>query len=149
MLPTLQVLAVRYGYDDLSVAFPEVDIPVLTGAQRQGDVLVLPSRLPRALSGFGRRQRLSAGVVVVGSEASSHTHTLYGDGTAQRLLATEPPRGATVAWLVVPEGGEAFLMHSDEHGALGIGPGTYEVRRQMEYRDPEQQTASYWEFVRD
>ena len=153
-MPTLQVLAMRYGYDDLSLAFPDVDIPVVTGVQRQGDVLVLPSQPPSCLPGFGRRQGLRAGVVVVGSESSGHTHTLYGDGTVRRLAdptspAALPRPDATVAWLRVPAGGEAFLMHSDEHCALGIGPGTYQLRRQLEYRDPDQQTSAYWKFVRD
>ena len=148
-MPSLQVLAARYGYDDLSVAFPEADIPVLRGAQRQGDVLVLPSTLPKSLPGFGRSQRLDGGVVVVGSDGFGHTHTLFGDGVVRRLRASESARDKTIAWLVVPEGGEAFLMHSDEHGALGVGPGAYEIRRQLEYRDPDQQLSEHWAFVRD
>ena len=139
-MPTLQVLAERFGYDDLAVSFPEVDIPILTGAQRQGDVLVLPSAPRRTLPGFGRRQSLDAGVVVVGVRSSGHTHTLFGEGTVRRRHRAEAGQNAAltagcVAWLHVPDGGEAFLMHSDEHGALGIGPGVYELRRQTDYHD--------------
>ena len=137
-MPTLQVLAERYGYNDLAVLFPEADIPILTGAQRQGDVLVLPTAPRRTLPDFGRRQRLDAGVVVVGVKTAGHTHTLFGDGTVRRRHRPKPGQDETqgdgcVAWLHVPEGGAAFLMHSEEHGALGIGPGVYELRRQQDY----------------
>ena len=37
----------------------------------------------------------------------------------------------TVATLSVPDGATAWLGHP-EHAYLGIGPGTYEVRRQRE-----------------
>ena len=42
----------------------------------------------------------------------------------------------------VPDGGEAYLIHSDEHGAMGIAPGSYEVRRQQEW-------AGEWRRVAD
>lgn len=137
-MPTLQSLAERYGYIDLSVVFPELDIPVLTGPQRQGDVLMLPSVAPAKWPTTGPVPL--DGVVVVDSEITAHTHSLYGDGsvlltrnmTWQRAKRWQTAPN-TLGWLRVPEGGEAFLMHSQEHGALGIGPGMYEIRQQMEY----------------
>jgi len=137
-MATLQALAERFGCQDLAVAFPELDIPVLTGPQRQGDLLVLPSTLPADWPHTGSVP-LDGGVVVASSEVSDHTHALYGDGHA--LLLDISPQlqwwckpANTLAWLTVPIGGEAFLMHSDEHGALGIGPGTYRILRQQEFR---------------
>lgn len=165
-MATLQALAERFGCDDLAAAFPELDIPVLAGPQRQGDLLVLPSTLPARWPHTGP-VLLDGGVVIAWSEVSDHTHALYGDGQALLIDGMSPQRarwwrtaknvGAfltgsadedtpnrpktwqsiknALAWLNVPSGGEAFLMHSDEHGALGIGPGTYLILRQQEYQD--------------
>jgi len=141
-MPVLQALAERYGYTDLAVAYPEIEIPVLTGLQRQGDVLVLPAALPAKWPRTGPQP--VNGVVVADSDISDHTHTLYGDGEVLLVEGMSYQRARwwwtarnLVAWLTVPPGGEAYLMHSEEHGALGIGPGTYQIRRQMEY-------AGYW-----
>jgi len=34
--------------------------------------------------------------------------------------------------LTVPSGQSAMLIHTDEHGANGIGPGRYEIRRKRD-----------------
>ncbi|MCL2785347.1 MAG: hypothetical protein FWD55_07925 [Propionibacteriaceae bacterium] len=140
-MQSLQALAERFGCEDLAAAFPEIDIPVLTGAQRQGDVLVLPSPLPAKWPRKGHLP-LDPGVVVLSSEDTDHTHTLYGDGQVfftegmsyQRIIWWRRMEN-NIAWLNVPANGEAFLMHSDEHGALGIGPGTYQILAQQEFGD--------------
>lgn len=123
----------RHGYTDLQLEYPELEISVLTGAQRQGDVLIIPAK-PREGAAIGR------GVEVVRSEAGSNTHCLHGDGTW-----SESPDAATAlvqGWLTVPDGGECYLIHSQEHNALGIGPGSYEIRRQREF-------AGEWRRVAD
>lgn len=123
----------RYGYTDLDLEYPELEVPVLTGAQRQGDVLLLPVTVTRDGDPLG------PGVEVVRSEQGSNTHTLHGDG---RWLANLTPADDLVqGWLTVPDGGEAFLIHSEEHNALGVGPGTYEVRRQREFAGEWRQVA--------
>jgi len=140
-MATLQALAERFDCQDMAVAFPEIDIPVLTGMQRQGDILVVPSCLPEAWPTDGPVP-MDGGVVITQSAFTDHTHTMYGDGQvwvmnaemrATSLWCWDAPN--TLAWLKVPDGGEAFLMHSDEHGALGIGPGTYRILRQQEFNN--------------
>jgi hypothetical protein len=37
--------------------------------------------------------------------------------------------------LDVPEGAVAYLIHTDEHGANGIGPGTYRLTGKREQAD--------------
>lgn len=149
-MATLQALAERFGYEDLAVAFPEIDIPVLTSTQRQGDILVLPHQLPARWPRTGPTS-LDGGVVIARSEVSSHTHALYGDGQVFLIDDMSPQRARwwqrsenALAWLNVPFGGEAFLMHSDEHGALGVGPGTYLILRQQEFYSD-----WYWAAVAD
>ena len=127
----------RHGYKTSNIEFPELEIPVLSANQRQGDVLLL--KITRDRDGG---QPLGKGVEVVRSEQGSNTHTLHGDGT---WLANERAVDAEVlvqGWLTVPEGGEAFLIHTEEHSAIGVGPGTYEVRRQREF-------AGEWRRVAD
>lgn len=46
---------------------------------------------------------------------------------SRQATAASPDLGT----LTVPEGGSAYLMHP-EHGAQGIGPGDYILRRQVE-----------------
>lgn len=37
--------------------------------------------------------------------------------------------GARIGYVLVPDGQSALLIHTDEHGANGIRPGTYAVHR--------------------
>lgn len=130
-------LLTAHGYDPLAVEYPELVVPVIAGLpQRQGDVMVVPTT-PRTDPG----QPLGKAVAVVRAETdSAQTHTLHGDG----LWAWSPTAGTNLVqgWLTVPDGGEALLIHSGEHGAARIGPGTYEIRRQREY-------AGEWRRVAD
>ncbi len=128
-----QVLT-SHGYSDLAVEYPELEIPVLAGAQRQGDVLIVPCAPREGGVPLGK------GVEVVRSEAGSNTHTLHGDGTW--LAAKEADRSLVQGFLTVPDGGECYLIHSQEHGAAGIAPGSYEIRRQREF-------AGEWRRVAD
>ncbi len=86
----------------------------------------------------------ASGAQVVKAEASSNTHTLHSwDGTC--FFDADPTggdAGLTLGTLTVPEGASAYLVHTEEHGANGIGPGTYELRRQREF-------AGEWRRVAD
>lgn len=126
----------RYSVSTLELEHPEAEVHVLSGAQRQGDVFLLP-----VTTTHGGEPVPAAGVTVVRGETGiGNTHCLYGAGR------WEPnPRAETdlvQGWLTVEPGGEVFLIHSQEHGALGVGAGTYEVRRQREY-------AGEWRRVAD
>jgi len=137
-MSTPHTLTAQRGRDDLAVALADADIPVLTGTQRQGDVLLLPCPLPVRWPRTGPAPL--NGVAVATSELTGHTHALYGDGqvlltstmTYQRLRWWQPDVN-TLGWLRVPAGGQAFLMHSGDHDALGIGPGTYQILQQQEF----------------
>lgn len=152
-MASLDELAKRFGYVDLGAAFPDAEIPVLTGMQRQGDVLVLP------WTGVTPDEKWMIdieGYVVVWGD-NGHSHTLHGTGKIYTYRSIDDCGDMVSAfeWLVrnyvqtqsnpfvelfqglvhVPDGAEAYLMHSDEHGAIGLGPGWYELRRQQEYVD--------------
>ena len=126
-MATLQTLITTHGVDVLDHLDREVDVPVLTGMQRQGDVLVLPRESVTA-----RAPIPAGGVPVVRGENGGNTHALVGSGFCDTWSADVS--NLTLGTLVVPVGESAYLAHP-EHGYLGIGPGVYELRRQREQAD--------------
>jgi hypothetical protein len=104
----------------------DVDIPVLAGVQRQGDVLVLPAKVT------ARTTVPAGGAPVVRGENGGNTHAIYAaDGPVFCDTYAASVRDLRVAVLSVPEGSTAYLGHP-EHGYMGIAPGDYEIRRQRE-----------------
>jgi hypothetical protein len=104
-------------------------IPILTGPQRQGDVLVIPcgSRVEVLVT----RPVPAEGLVVASGGEGGHSHTLIAEG-AVMCAVWAPTRSGLTGYLAVPEGSVAYLTHP-EHGYLGIGPGDYTLRRQREW----------------
>jgi hypothetical protein len=71
-------------------------------------------------------------VRVVRGEATGNTHWLRRgfDPPGVRWAAADD--ALVLGRLTVPEGQSALLVHTDEHGANGIGPGTYALHRKRE-----------------
>lgn len=120
-----------------------IEVPVLTGPQRQGDVLIVP----RPALGAAERQAMttvgSNGVNVVRGEATGNAHILdavQGDVLWVSHIATSAD-DLTLGVLHVPAGGVAHLLHTDEHGCNGIGPGTYVLTGKREMADEIQRVA--------
>lgn len=137
---TLGSILDRAGIGTLGVLDTQIDIPILTGAQRQGDVIVLPRPNKQAATS----PVPAAGVQVVRAEASANTHSLMswdGPGCFYDTDPTGGDSGLVLGTLTVPDGASAFLLHTEEHGANGIGPGTYEIRRQREFAGEWRQVA--------
>jgi hypothetical protein len=102
----------------------QLNIPLVAGLQRQGDVLVRPAATPA-------RTPVSAnGTPVVRGENGGNTHTILADGEVYCDVEIPTARDLVVARLSV-RSGEAVLCHP-EHGFNRIGPGDYEIRRQRE-----------------
>lgn len=114
----------------------EIEVPVLTGPQRQGDVGIFP----RPHLGAAERSSLEPlpveGVAVVRGESGGNTHWLLGEGLvlwgANRATSTGD---LTLGILHVGEGAVAHLIHEDEHGCNAIGPGTYRLTGKREMAD--------------
>lgn len=103
-----------------------LEIPVLNGIQRQGDVLVRPADVTATTA------VPAVGTPVVRGENGGNTHAIYAaDGDVFCDVSTSSVRDLRVATLTVPEGSTAYLGHP-EHGYQGIAPGSYEIRRQRE-----------------
>lgn len=105
----------------------QAEVPVLSGAQRQGDLIVLPTR-----AGVDLGEIVApAGIPVVRGEAGGNTHLLVADGTVH----WRPVAGSTTLGTVtVDEDATAYLLHP-EHGCQGIAAGSYTIRRQREQAD--------------
>lgn len=104
----------------------DIDIPVHTGMQRQGDVLIVPASVS------AKTAVPATGTPVVRGENGGNTHAIYpADGEVFCDVQTGSVDDLRVATLSVPEGSTAYLGHP-EHGYMGVGPGDYEIRRQRE-----------------
>lgn len=130
---TLAQLTERTGFEVLAHLEGEVTIPVIDGLQAQGDLIVIPLRLlPEVrLTSWARWRAVPRqGVELLRSAAGGNPHTLMADpGTCQWTAnISDPVRLALGAFTTTAT---AYLIHP-EHGATGIAPGTFVVRRQRE-----------------
>ena len=135
-MKTCTSIHAEFGYSADKIELPDLEIPVKTAPQRQGDVFLLPVTTTHPGEPIP-----TAGVTVVRAESSAaNMHNLHGDGAW--LWSPDADTNLVQGWLTVPAGGVAYLIHTEEHPALAIGPGTYEVRRQQEW-------AGEWRRVAD
>jgi hypothetical protein len=114
---------------------------VARGIVRQGDVLLVPVD---AIPGESKRATSEGTrLVLAEGEATGHAHVVLGEG---RLYLPGTQRGTAGTYLLVE--GPATLVH-DEHDAIGLEPGTYEVRRQREYVPPAPRRRETFRWVAD
>lgn len=118
----------------------QIQVPILTGAQRQGDVIIIP----RPNMAAATTPVPAEGVAVVRGEAGGNTHRLQNwDGTVYfDAIPDGGQTGLRLGVLTVPDGASAYLCHEEEHGANGIGAGTYLLAGQREF-------AGEWQRVAD
>jgi hypothetical protein len=111
----------------------DAGVPILSGPQAQGDLIVIPGK-PEEVPEVAWQPVPDDGIQVVRGEATGNTHWLHRgfDSPGVRWAAHDPTDGLTVGYLDVPPGQSAQLIHTDEHGANGIGPGTYRINRKRE-----------------
>lgn len=111
----------------------DLDIPVLTGPQAQGDVSICPAHLYGSKPRFGDPKPVTtAGIEVIRGGAMNNAHTLR---TLDAGIAWQPvvfsDETVALGLLTVPDGAQCFLEHP-EHGFNGIGAGSYVIGRQRE-----------------
>lgn len=113
----------------------DAEVPVLTGPQAQGDLIVYPKAAPDTLKW---ETVPDAGVQVVHGEATGNTHWLHRGFDSPGVLWVRTARDAgdlVIGYVRVPEGQSAQLIHTDEHGSNGIGAGTYAIHGKREQAD--------------
>ncbi len=112
---------------DTTVTVPVVDFG------RQGDVIVIPSRIKRVTRSADTPLPLK-GAIVVSSVSGDTTHRLVGEGDVRFDRWPSDPEILTIGILSVGADSTAFLIHP-EHGAVGFLPGDYSIARQREQAD--------------
>jgi hypothetical protein len=109
----------------------EAEVPVLQVPQAQGDLLIFPAEPPARV----RWEALPAtGVQVINGEATGNTHWLHPGFDSPGIRWARIENKLTLGYLEVPAEQSALLIHTDEHGANGIGPGIYALNRKRELR---------------
>jgi hypothetical protein len=137
-MTTLAEVSTRHAFEVLEHLEADAEVPVLDGLQAQGDLFVVPGAI---LTGHQRGPDWEvgpAGIAVIEALGGAHEHRLFAGapGTASWYPATVEGQVLGVAECTEP----AYLLHP-EHGATGIAPGRYELRRQREQADEERLVA--------
>lgn len=108
----------------------DAEVPILTGPQAQGDLLIVPlDSLPRDVELVPVPDE---GVQVVYGEATGNSHFLHRGFASPGVTYARVVDGQCIAVLSVPEGQNAQLIHTDEHGSAGIGAGLYGIHEKRE-----------------
>lgn len=109
----------------------DAEVPVLTGPQAQGDLLIVPIA--------GTNAELlpvpDKGVQIVFGEATGNSHFLHRGFDSPGVKYARVQDGQCIAVVSVPNGESAQLIHTDEHGANGLGPGVYGIHEKREMAD--------------
>lgn len=133
----MSALTFQDAIDKVGVSLPEhlvadAEVPVLTDPQAQGDIGIIPAHLLGNIGRVGDAEfaPVGAGVQVVTGEATGNTHWLHADNPDVAWARLD--RDIVIGLVQVPAGAVAYLIHTDEHGANGIGPGLYAITGKRE-----------------
>lgn len=130
----------RHELNTTGIEHLDLEVPILTGPQAQGDVLILPVA---AVEEIGSPIPATGVTVVSGETTGGNAHILHTlDGESFWRAASDADQDLTQGWLTVPDGASATMLHTEEHNVIGIAPGAYEIRRQREF-------AGEWRRVSD
>lgn len=135
---TLEKALARHGITVPDDVIADIEVPTLTGVQRQGDVGIFPRSAPLGKAEFEQMTKVGReGVQVVRGEATGNTHILDAVvGNVYWLAHTAlNAEDVCLGTLFVEEGAVANLLHTDEHGANSIGPGVYTINGKREQRE--------------
>lgn len=105
------------------------EVPVLTGVQAQGDLIIIPTQ---ERSHLDWQPVPDGGIQVMRGEATGNTHWLHRGFCSPGVQYSRVERELLIGFVKVPEGESALLLHTDEHGSNGIGAGVYAVHGKRE-----------------
>ena len=109
----------------------EAEIPVLSGPQGQGDLLIVPIGSTTArLEGVPDK-----GVQVVFGEATGNSHYLLRGFDSPGVRFARVDEGMRLVVVEVPEGQSAQLVHTDEHGVNAFSAGLWAIHGKREQAD--------------
>lgn len=130
---TLAELSLKSGHDVLDHLELDAAIPVINGLQAQGDLIVIPAADVQSIDlrrHESWREVPPSGVELLRAANGGNPHTLVADPhTCEWYPWIWDQTGLAIGALRNTRA--AYLIHR-EHGATGIAPGTWVVRRQRE-----------------
>lgn len=132
---TLADITAATGFEVLEHLEAEAHVPVLDGLQAQGDLLIIPVERGDDPAG---PEIIPAGVAVIAPIGGGHEHRLFAIQPATAWFAFDGDGGQDIGVLHCTQ--PVYSLHA-EHGATGIAPGSYVLRRQREQADEERLVA--------
>lgn len=136
---TLGDLAAEHDFDLLDHLQADIEVPVHAGMQAQGDLFIIPVPSHRVNKAHAARSPVPAeGIAVIEALGSGHEHRLFASASGTAFFVPETGTGQDIGLLVCMN--PAYLLHP-EHGATGVAPGSYVLRRQREQADEERLVA--------
>ncbi|SIS21689.1 hypothetical protein [Williamsia sterculiae] len=133
-MTTLSELSASTGIEVLDHLDAEISVPVSDGVQAQGDLIVIPHRMllgtvePLAWTRTELVPRI--GLELLRNGAGGNPHSLVAEGGQSEWSSpVQDLDGLSLGIVDTPV--VAYLIHP-EHGATGIAPGRYVIRRQRE-----------------
>jgi hypothetical protein len=122
-------LSTTFPVGNLDHLLSDVEIPVLTGPQAQGDVSWYPIRKGQVA---GLKEIPAEGIVIVEGQ-NGHPHILFNyQGVC--FFRPDTNRGIGIGTVVVPEDAVLGVGHN-EHGYNMVGEGSYVFNRSREQAD--------------
>jgi len=136
MNSTLGQLIETHSFDVLDYLDRDVEIPVLSGLQVQGDLIIIPCAFS-VLNKTSRPQKVPPeGIAVIPATGSGHEHRLFASVAGTASLATGSSTDIGILTCTEP----AYIAHA-EHAYTGVAPGCYTLRRQREQGEEERLVA--------
>ena len=141
MMQTLADVTAATGFEVLEHLEAEAHVPVIAGLQAQGDLAIVPVSKPGHAQVMALAENLAPvpaeGIAVIPAIGGGHEHRLFA-GTPATAFWAPAGSGQDIGLLECAE--PAYILHP-EHGAAGVAPGSYVLRRQREQADEERLVA--------
>ena len=125
---TLGDLATRHGFEVLEHLEAEAAVPILKGLQAQGDLFIIPAGNAEPHTD-DLKLIPAGGFAVIKAANGGHEHRLFASVPGTALFAFIDGSGQDIGVLKCTE--PVYSLHV-EHGAAGIAPGMFLLRRQRE-----------------
>lgn len=138
-MKTLAEVTQAHGFEVLEHLEADAEIPVNDGLQAQGDLIIVPKPAAKgSVRGVAGGTVPKTGIAVIQAIGGGHEHRLFASVPGTAWFTETGFTGQAIGVLECDE--PAYVIHP-EHGATGIAPGTYELRRQREQADEERLVA--------
>lgn len=128
-LTDIETLAGRECYGHVREMLADVDVPVLSGPQPQGDLLAVPTDRHHDDSAVDVPR---AGVDIIEAVNGGHAHTLIAPDGGATVQVRRPTEADDLVLAVIECTRPVYLLHA-EHGATGLAAGRWEIRGQREF----------------